>query len=213
MIILVIIWIFAPHIYIYRANARAFCIQPIFSITSTMPINKQCILLLQLIMFGFNEINGQTPTAASCQPTLLNYFNYLTASYPDTVRYLTIQATFILENRYVAYYSGSLNYAASIDSLNGTVTVSFSDRTWPVSCASLFCAYQSFSYKNTDIQTISINKTGGIQYILNSWGNAKSKDQLLCYGFNKPLYTAPTAQSPSMFVMTLQEQEYGIPKK
>ncbi|CAF2746024.1 unnamed protein product, partial [Rotaria sp. Silwood2] len=37
-------------------------------------------------------------------------------------------------------------------------------------------------------------------------------DQLQCYGIDKPLYTAPTQQSSSMFVMTLKKGEYTIPK-
>jgi hypothetical protein len=178
-----------------------------------MATNKWYVILLQLIIFVFNRSNGQALSTVPCQPVLENYFNYLTASHPSTVRYLTIQATFILENRYVGYYIGTLNYAASADSLNGTVTVSFSDRTWTPSCSGLFfCPSQNFNYKNTDIQTITINKSGGIQYILNSWGNSKFTDQLQCYGMNEPMYTAPTYQSASMFVMTLQEQEYGIPQ-
>ena len=129
------------------------------------------------------------------------------------VRYLSIQATLILQDRYVAYYSGSLNYAPSIDSLNGTVTVSFSDRTWTPSCSNLlFCPSQNFNYKKTDIQTITINKSGAIKYTLNSWGNAVSTDQLQCFGVNRPLYTAPTVQVASMFVMTLQKQQYDIPQ-
>jgi hypothetical protein len=184
--------------------------QPIDFIMAT---NRWYVILLQLIIFGFNKINSQTLSTVPCKPVLQNYFNYLTESHPSTVRYLSIQATFILENRYVAYYTGSLNYAASINSLNGTVTVSFSDRTWTPSCGGLlFCPSQNFNYKNTDTQTIAINKTGFIQYTLNSWGNAKFTDQLQCYGINEPLYTAPTKQSASMFVMTLQEQEYSIPK-
>jgi hypothetical protein len=177
-----------------------------------MVTNKWYVILLQLNIFIFNQINGQTLSTVPCQPVLKNYFDYLTVSHPGTVRYLSIQATFILENRYVAYYSGSLTYATSIDSLNGTATVSFSDRTWTLSCGLLICPQQSFNYKNTDTQTIVINRLGSIQYILNSWGNAKSTDQLQCYGMNKPLYTAPTGQSPSMFVMTLQKQQYTIPK-
>ncbi|CAF1347419.1 unnamed protein product [Adineta steineri] len=182
-----------------------------------MLTNKWFIILLQLVILVFiNKINGQTLSTVSCQTVLNDSFVYLTASHPTTVRYLTIQATFILENRYVAYYIGSLTYASSIDSLNGTVTVSFSDRTWIPSCGSgsglIFCPSQNFNYKNTDIQTISIKRSGSIQYILNSWGNGKSTDQLQCYGINQPLYTAPTLQSASMFMMTLQKQEYAIPK-
>ena len=178
-----------------------------------MATNKWYLVLLQLIIFLFNKINSQTLSTVQCQPVLQNYFDYLTVSHPSTYRYLSIQATFILENRYVAYYVGSLTYAASIDSLNGTVTVSFSDRTWIPSCGLLFCPYQNFNYKNTDKQTIVINRSGSIEYILNSWGNSKFTDQLQCYGVNEPLYTAPTQQSPSMFVMTLQEQQYTIPTK
>ncbi|CAF4750111.1 unnamed protein product, partial [Rotaria sp. Silwood1] len=44
------------------------------------------------------------------------------------------------------------------------------------------------------------------------WDNAKFTDQLECYGMNESFYTALTASSPSMFVMTLQEKEYTIPK-
>ncbi|CAF4195774.1 unnamed protein product, partial [Rotaria sordida] len=36
--------------------------------------------------------------------------------------------------------------------------------------------------------------------------------QLQCYGIDKPFYTAPTVQSSSMFVMTLQKVENTIPK-
>ena len=163
-------------------------------------------------MFGSNEINCQTLSTVPCQSVLQSYFDYLTALHSGTVRYLSIQATFILQNRYVAYYSGSLNYVKSVDSLNGTVTVSFSDRTWTPSCGSFLCSSQSFSYKKTDTQTIVIKKSGSIQYILNSWGNAKYTDQLQCYGVNEPFYTAPTKQSASMFVLTLEKQEYTIPK-
>jgi hypothetical protein len=179
-----------------------------------MATNKWCVILLQLSIFVFNKINSQTLSTVPCTPVLNNYFDYLTASHPSTYRYLSVQATFILENRYVAYYTGSLTYATASDSLTGTVTVSFSDRTWTPSCSSglLFCPYQNFNYKNTDTQTIIISRSGSIEYILNSWGNAKSTDQLQCYGMNEPLYTAPTKQSASMFVMTLQEQEYAIPQ-
>ncbi|CAF1122662.1 unnamed protein product [Rotaria magnacalcarata] len=177
-----------------------------------MATNKWYIISIQLIIFVLNKINGQTLKTVPCQPVLKNYFDYLTLPHPYVVRYLSIQATFILENRYVAYYAGSLTYVKSIDSLNGTVTVSFSDRTWIPSCGLLFCPYQNFNYKNTDTQTIVINRLGSIKYILNSWGNAKFTDQLQCYGMNEPLYTAPTAGSASMFVMTLQEQQYSIPK-
>lgn len=177
-----------------------------------MTTNKWYIISLQLILFVLNKVNSQTLSTVSCQPVLKNSFDFLTLPHPGVVRYLSIQATFILENRYVAYYAGSLTYVKSIDSLNGTVTVSFSDRTWTPSCGLFFCPSQNFSYKKTDTQTIVINRLGAIKYILNSWGNAKSTDQLQCYGINKPLYTAPTAQSPSMFVMTLQQQQYTIPK-
>ncbi|CAF0959148.1 unnamed protein product [Adineta ricciae] len=180
-----------------------------------MLTNRWSVAVLQLFICALiNKTNGQTLPTVSCQPVLSNYFDYLTTSHPGTVRSLTIQATFILENRYVAYYIGSLAYAAAIDSLNGTVTVSFSDRTWTPSCGTglLFCPSQNFNYKNTDIQTISITRTGAIQYILNSWGNAKSADKLQCFGVNEPLYTAPTVQSASMFIMTLQKQEYAIPR-
>jgi hypothetical protein len=174
-----------------------------------MATNKWCLILLQLMIFGFHNINSQTLKTTSCTSTLQNYFTYLTtpaASY----RYLTIQATFILENRYVAYYIGTLYYAKSIDSLNGTTTVSFSDRTWIPSCGSFFCPSQNFNYKNTDIQTITISRSGAIKYTLNSWGNAVFTDQLQCYGVGEPLYTAPTVQSASMFVMTLQEKQAPI---
>ena len=154
-----------------------------------------------------------TLSDVACEPVLQNYFDYLTTPDPGTQRYLTIQATFILQNRYVAYYTGSLDYAASADSLNGTVTVSFSDRTWLPPCDALFCLdYQSFSYRSTDTQTITINRSGSIQYILNSWGNGKSTEQLQCYGVDEPFYRAPTTRSRSMFVMTLQKQQYTIPR-
>ncbi|CAF3404514.1 unnamed protein product [Rotaria socialis] len=177
-----------------------------------MATNKWYIISIQLIIFVLNKVNGQTLSTVSCQPVLKNYFDYLTQPHYNVVRYLSIQATFILENRYVAYYIGSLNYIQSTDSLNGTVTVSFSDRTWTPSCGLLFCPVQNFGYKNTDTQTIAINRLGAIQFILNSWGNAKSSGQLQCYGMNKPLYTAPTAGSASMFIMTLEEEQYSIPK-
>ena len=194
-----------------------------------MAPNKWYIVLLQLIVFGFSQINGlsfplrpifppltlitRTLSTEPCEPILQNYFDYLTTPDPSTQRYLTIQATFILQNRYVAYYSGSLNYAASIDSLNGTVTVSFSDRTWTPPCDALFCIdFQRFYYQSIDTQTITINRSGSIQYILNSWGNTKSTDQLQCYGVDQPFYTAPTTRSRSMFVMTLQKQQITIPK-
>jgi hypothetical protein len=176
-----------------------------------MATNKWYFILLQLIIFVFNKINSQTLSTVPCQPVLNNYFNYLTVPHYGTYRYLYIQATFILENRYVAYYTGSLTYVTSVDSLNGTVTVSFSDRTWIPSCGLLFCPSQNFNYKTTDIQTITINRSGSIRYILNSWGNAIYTDQLQCYGVNETLYTAPTQQSPSMFVMTLERQQYRIP--
>ncbi|CAF3954091.1 unnamed protein product, partial [Rotaria sp. Silwood1] len=83
---------------------------------------------------------------------------------------------------------------------------------WTPPCGLFFCPYQNFNYKNTDIQTIIINRLGSIQYILNSWGNAKFTDQLQCYGIDRPLFTAPTQQSPSMFVMTLEKTEYTTPK-
>ncbi len=73
--------------------------QPIDLIMAT---NKWYVILLQLILFGFNKINSQTLSTVPCQPVLQYYFNYLTESHPSTVRYLSIQATFILENRYVA---------------------------------------------------------------------------------------------------------------
>ncbi|CAF1035697.1 unnamed protein product [Rotaria sp. Silwood1] len=130
---------------------------------------------------------AQTLSTVPCKPVLNYYFKYLTAPHPGINRYFPIQATFILQGRYVTYYIGSLSYDKSSDSLSGTVTASFSDRTWTPSC-------------------------GSIQYILNSWGNAKFKDQLQCYGINKPFYTAPTKQSSSMFVMTLQKAENVIPK-
>ena len=177
-----------------------------------MATNKSYIILLQLLVFILIKVNSQTLSTVPCQPVLKSYFDYLTVPHSGTVRYLLIQATFILEDRYVAYYTGSLTYAASIDSLNGTASVSFSDRTWTPSCGLFFCPNQNFNYKKSDKQTIAINRLGSIQYILNSWGNAKSTDQLQCYGMNKPFYTAPTQQSPSMFVITLQEQQYTIPK-
>ncbi|CAF2577727.1 unnamed protein product [Rotaria sp. Silwood2] len=177
-----------------------------------MTTTKCSVISLLLIIFVLNKINSQTLSTEPCEPVLKNYFDYLTVPHPGTYRYLSIQATFILENRYVAYYIGSLSYATSIDSLNGTVTVSFSDRTWTPSCGLWFCPYQNFNYINTDIQTIVINRSGSIEYILNSWGNAKFTDQLQCYGINEPLYTPPTKQSSSMFVMTLQEKQYTIPK-
>ncbi|CAF4025550.1 unnamed protein product [Rotaria sp. Silwood2] len=151
-------------------------------------------------------------TTTKCSVISLLLIIFLTVPHPGTYRYLSIQATFILENRYVAYYIGSLSYATSIDSLHGTVTGSVSDRTWTPSCGLWFCPYQNFNYINTDIQTIVINRSGSIEYILNSWGNAKFTDQLQCYGINEPLYTPPTKQSSSMFVMTLQEKQYTIPK-
>ncbi|CAF1368074.1 unnamed protein product [Rotaria sp. Silwood1] len=115
---------------------------------------------------------AQTLSTVPCKPVLNYYFKYLTAPHPGINRYFPIQATFILQ-----------------------VTVSFSDRTWTPSCSAFFCPIQIFNYKNTDIQTIIINRLGSIQYISNSWGNAKFKDQLQCYGINKPFYTAPTKQS------------------
>ncbi|CAF3152127.1 unnamed protein product [Rotaria sp. Silwood2] len=177
-----------------------------------MAINKCYFISLLMIIFIINKTNSQTLSTVPCKPVLNYYFKYLTDPHPGIYRYLSIQATFILQNRYVGYYIGSLSYVKSSDSLNGTVTASFSDRTWTPSCGLLFCPYQPFNYKNTDKETIVINRLGSIQYILNSWGNAKFQDQLQCYGINRPLYTAPTKQSPSMFVMTLQKEEYEIPK-
>ena len=178
-----------------------------------MATNQCFIIFIQLLVFVFHKSSSQTLPTVSCGPVLSDYFGYLTAPTSGVVRSLRIQATFILQNRYVAYYNGYLSYVASVDSLNGTVTVSFSDRSWTPSCGSLFCfSSQNFNYKQTDTQTIVINRSGSIQYILNSWGNAKYTDQLQCYGVNKPLYTAPTLQSPSMFVMTLEKQQYSIPK-
>ena len=178
-----------------------------------MATNKCYIILIQLLVLVVNKGSGQTLPTISCGSVLSDYFYYLTVAHPGVVRSLHIQATFILENRYVAYYNGYLSYAASVDSLNGTVTVSFSDRTWYPPCGSIYClSYQNFNYQNTDTQTIVINRSGAIQYILNSWGNAKYTDQLQCYGVNEPLYTAPTVQSPSMFVMTLEKYQYTIPK-
>lgn len=166
-----------------------------------------------MALFEFYSINSQTVPTVPCQPVLQNYFTYLTTVPASKIRYLSIQATFILQDKYVAYYSGSLYYAPSIDSLNGTVTVSFSDRSWTPSCNGLlFCPSQNFNYKKTDIQTITINKSGAIKYTLNSWGNAVSTDQLQCFGVNRPLYTAPTVQTASIFAMTLQKQEYDIPQ-
>lgn len=143
-----------------------------------MTTNKWYIILLQLIIFLFTKSYSQTLPTVPCQPVLKAYFDYLTTPHPGIYRYLYLQATFILENRYVAYYTGSLTYVQSIDSLNGTVTVSFSDRSWTPPCGSFFCPYQNFNFKNTDIQTITINRLGAIEYILNSWGNAKFFDQL-----------------------------------
>ncbi|CAF4399203.1 unnamed protein product [Rotaria sp. Silwood2] len=177
-----------------------------------MATNKCYFISLLMIVFILNKINSQTLSTVPCQSVLDYYFKYLTDPHPNTNRYLSIQATYILQARYVAYYSGSLNYVKSINSLNGTVTVSFSDRTWTPSCSLLLCPYQNFNYKNNDIQTIVINRLGSIKYILNSWGNGKFTDQLQCYGIDKPLYTAPTQQSSSMFVMTLKKGEYTIPK-
>ena len=177
-----------------------------------MQTNQWFLLFAQLVILGIYQVNAQTLSTVSCQPVLQNYFNYLTSTPSGKVRYLTIQATFILQDRYVAYYVGSLSYAPSIDSLNGTTTVSFSDRSWTPSCGLLFCPSQNFNYKQTDIQTITINRTGAIKYTLNSWGNAVSLDQLQCYGVNRPLYAAPTVQVASMFAMTLTKQEYTIPK-
>jgi hypothetical protein len=70
-----------------------------------MATYKWYVMLLQLIIFGFNKINSQTLSNVPCQPVLQNYFDYLTVPHFNTVRYLSIQATFILENRYVAYYT------------------------------------------------------------------------------------------------------------
>ncbi|CAF3851490.1 unnamed protein product [Rotaria sordida] len=177
-----------------------------------MTINKCYFISLFIIIFILNKINSQTLSTVPCQPVLDNYFKYLTDPHPGTSRYLFIQATFILQNRYVAYYFGSLSFGNLINSLNGTVTTSFSDRIWTPPCDLFLCLYQNFNYQNTDIQTIVINRLGSIQFILNSWGNAKFTDQLQCYGIDKPFYTAPTVQSSSMFVMTLQKVEYTIPK-
>lgn len=94
-----------------------------------MAKNQWFHILLQLSMFILDKDNGQMLSTVSCQPVLKNYFDYLTVPHPATVRYLSIQAMFILQNRYVAYYTGSLEYIKSIDSLNATVIVSFSDRT------------------------------------------------------------------------------------
>ncbi|CAF4276633.1 unnamed protein product [Rotaria magnacalcarata] len=153
-----------------------------------MATNKCYVIPFLMIIFVLNNINGQTLSIVSCAPVLQNYFDYLTESHPTTYRSLSIQATYILENRYVAYYIGSLNYVKSIDSLNGTVTVSFSDRTW------------------------TPPRSGAIEFILNSWGNAKFYGQLQCYGVNEPLYIAPTTASASMFAMTLEEEQYAIPQ-
>ncbi|CAF1638457.1 unnamed protein product [Rotaria magnacalcarata] len=178
-----------------------------------MATNKCYVIPFLMIIFVLNNINGQTLSTVSCAPVLQNYFDYLTESHPTTYRSLSIQATYILENRYVAYYIVSLNYVKSIDSLNGTVTVSFSDRTWTPPCGLLlFCPSQNFNYKNTDIQTIVISRSGAIEFILNSWGNAKFYGQLQCYGVNEPLYIAPTTASASMFAMTLEEEQYAIPQ-
>ncbi|CAF3017047.1 unnamed protein product [Rotaria sp. Silwood2] len=177
-----------------------------------MATNKCYFILLLMIIFMLNKINSQTLSTVSCKPVLNYYFKYLTNPLPGTNRYLNIQATFILQNRYVAYYAGSLYYVKASDIISGKVTVSFSDRTWTPPCSLLFCPFQNFNYENTDTQTITINRLGAIRYILNSWGNTIFKDQLQCYGINEPLYTAPTKQSASMFVMTLQKAEYTIPK-
>ncbi|CAF3908688.1 unnamed protein product [Rotaria sp. Silwood1] len=177
-----------------------------------MATNKCYFISLLMTVFILNKINSQTLSTVPCQSVLDYYFKYLTDPHSGTYRYLSIQATYILQARYVAYYTGSLSYVKSSDSLNGTVTVSFSDRTWTPSCGLFFCPYQNFNYKNADIQTIVINRLGSIQYILNSWGNAKFTDQLQCYGTDKPFYTAPTQKSSSIFVMTLKKGEYTIPK-
>ena len=125
--------------------------------------------MLQLIIFVFDKTDSQTLSTVPCQPVLTNYFEYLTEPNPLGDRSLLLQATSILQNRHVAYYKGYLTYVASIDSLNGTVTVSFSDRTWIPPCGSRFCfRTQNFNYKATDTQTIVIDRAGSIQYILNS---------------------------------------------
>lgn len=176
-----------------------------------MATNKWCIILLQLIIFVFHKTNSQTLSTVPCQPVLKDYFDYLTAPHSGYHRDLYIQATSILQNRYVAYYTGILNYVPSIDSLKGTVTVSFSDRTWvPPPCNSFFCPEQNFNYKKTDTQTIVIHRSGSIQRFLNGSSTLNFIDQLQCYGINQPFYTAPKSFSPFMFVMTLQKDEVVV---
>ncbi|CAF3497547.1 unnamed protein product [Rotaria sp. Silwood2] len=177
-----------------------------------MATYKCYFILLLMIIFMLNKINSQTLSTVPCKPVLDDYFKYLTDRHPGRSRYLHIQATFILQNRYVAYYTGYLSYFRSSNSISGTVTVSFSDRMWTPPCGLTFCPPQNFDYKKTDTQTIVINRLGAIKYILNSWGNAIIKDQLQCYGINEPFYTAPTRQAASMFVMTLQKVESFITK-
>ncbi|CAF1047848.1 unnamed protein product [Rotaria sp. Silwood1] len=157
-----------------------------------------------MIIFILNKINSQILSTVQCRPVLNYYFKYLTNEPPGKVHYLNIQATYILQGRYVGYYTGTLTYARSSDSLNGIVTASFSDRIWVVSCPLLLCPRQNFNYQATDKQTFTITRSGSFQNVLNSWGNAKFIDQLQCYGVNQPFFIAPKKQSASMFVMTLQ---------
>ncbi|CAF5141292.1 unnamed protein product, partial [Rotaria sp. Silwood1] len=66
-----------------------------------------------MAVFILNKINSQTLSTVPCQPVLDYYFKYLTDPHSGTYRYLSIQGTYILQARYVAYYTGSLRYVKS----------------------------------------------------------------------------------------------------
>ncbi|CAF1468079.1 unnamed protein product, partial [Didymodactylos carnosus] len=166
---------------------------------------------------------SQTLSPVNCTTVLAPYFSWLTTTHAGYSRSLSVQASMLLKDKWVSYYSGTLAYSKptttifllrlnTVDSLVGTSQVWFSDRFYNPPCNTQLCLdEQLFSYKSPDTQTIQIYRDGTIGFTLNSWGNTKSTDQLQCFT-DGIFYCAPTQSQVSMFMMSIQMNEYEIPR-
>jgi hypothetical protein len=114
--------------------------------------------------------------------------------------------------KFVHYSEGAFNL------INGMlraerVAASFSDRGWcPENRPGGFCfPYQKFDHRNQDVMTFNLQRSGVLQVVLNTWGNATYSINLQCS--NGFLYGSMVEPNGNSFVtLNLNKSRVEIPR-
>jgi len=124
-------------------------------------------------------------------------------------------------SQYAGYTTGSLTYTTHSSFFLGTTLSStgnrqlFSDRTFDITCASLFCTIQPFNVNNADQLGVAISDGSAltfpikpasisVTFTLESWGNSQSTNTATCDATSGELYiTTPS----NMYLIT-----FGTPQ-